>query len=184
MSSKFAVGGSKYDGTDWGWDWGWVALSDLLSTNSASSTITSVAYRFCPLWSSQLRVWMLPTIQIEEPLLKYLLINSAVFLQAMQFMKSVFSRFVLRVTATVNVLTGVPVGVCFNSTSAVNLPPKITLLRFRFAIVVSPLISDYHVCCTLRVIPEEYLAEEYRSFTGAESPLLNPRFPALAELRA
>ena len=65
-----------------------VAGSLLLSTNIASSTTTSVAYRFSPCLSVQERVWMLPVTQMADPFRKYRAINSAVCRHAWQLMKS------------------------------------------------------------------------------------------------
>ena len=53
----------------------------------------------------------------------------------MQFIKSVLSSFVfLRFTAIENDVTLTPLGVVFNSGSAVILPPRIVLLKLKFAI--------------------------------------------------
>ena len=58
--------------------------------------------RRVPFWSSQLRVVRVPVISMGSPFAKYLLTNSAVFLQATQSMKSDLSFTPGRSTATPN----------------------------------------------------------------------------------
>ena len=90
-------------------------------------------------------------MQIELAFLKYLETNSAVCLHAVTLKKSaVDSSPALEpkrlFTATVKDTTEIPEGVVFSSGSAVSLPPIITLLKLKFAIILFSFFLIFSVC--------------------------------------
>ena len=77
---------------------------------------------------------------MHDPLWKNRWMNDAHSRHATQSMKSValspLSLLYLRLTASVKFATGVPLCVVLATGSAVNLPPRMTLLKLKFAIMM------------------------------------------------